>query len=360
MELPRFSVAYGYPAEETPVTGSAFLRYVHPDDLPAIGAQLEAARRGERDDLEFEHRVRAASGEWLWMLGRARVIARGSDGTPLRMLGSCVDTTERRLMLERLQLADRLAAVGTLAAGVAHEINNPLAYVNSNVSFALDRLDEVSRTAVAVAEPLAGAVDEARRALRDAAVGGARVERIVRDLRMLSRSREDPARPVDVARALETALDLARTDLRQRARVLRDVAAVPPVLGDESRVSQVFVNLLVNAAQAIPDGKPDDNEVEVRLGVEDGRVVLRVRDTGCGIPPENLKRIFDPFFTTKPVGVGTGLGLAISHRIVTALGGDITVESAPGSGSTFRVSLPAASDVAAPPPAGSSPVQVRA
>ncbi len=104
----------------------------------------------------------------------------------------------------------------------------------------------------------------------------------------------------------------------------------------------MFLNLLVNAAQAIPEGSPDLNEVEIRLGVEGGRVVLAVRDTGCGIPPENLKRIFDPFFTTKPVGVGTGLGLAISHRIVTALGGEIDATSETGRGSTFRVAFPVA------------------
>jgi CheY-like chemotaxis protein len=121
---------------------------------------------------------------------------------------------------------------------------------------------------------------------------------------------------------------------------------VPPVLGDEGRLSQVFLNLLVNAAQAIPEGQVDRNEVEIRLGLEGDRVVLAVRDTGCGIPPENLKRIFDPFFTTKPVGVGTGLGLAICHRIVTSLGGELDVESAPGCGSTFRVALPVSREAA--------------
>ena len=149
-----------------------------------------------------------------------------------------------------------------------------------------------------------------------------------------------------MARALETALNLARSDLRQRARVETRMAPVQAVLGDESRLSQVFLNLLVNAAQAIPEGRPGEHVVRVTLEPGEGLVVVTVEDTGCGIPAANLRRIFDPFFTTKPIGIGTGLGLAISHGIVAALGGEIDVTSEPGRGSTFRVSVPAAPDAA--------------
>jgi PAS domain S-box-containing protein len=340
--MPRFAAVYGYPEGMAPDTGRAFLDYVHEDDLPAIAAQLEGAQRGERDHLEFEHRVHTGRGEYLWMSGRARVVARGPRGEAVRIVGTCTDVTERRRMLERLQLADRMVAVGTLAAGVAHEINNPLAFVNANVGFALETLEGLARAKIASPEAAARAVEDCRIALGEASAGAARVRRIVQDLKLLSRPTEERLVPIDVAAALDAALHLARNELRQRARVATRVDEVPPVLGDESRVSQVFLNLLVNAAQAIPEGRPDDHEIEIRLGVEEGRVVLRVRDTGCGIPPENLPRIFDPFFTTKPVGIGTGLGLAISHRIVTTLGGQIEVESAVGRGSTFKVSLPAA------------------
>jgi signal transduction histidine kinase len=240
-----------------------------------------------------------------------------------------------------------MVAVGTLAAGVAHEINNPLAFVNANLGFALETLEALPPSAGATPEAWTRAFEDCRIALREASTGAAQVRRIVQDLKMLSRSTEDRPVPIDVSVALEAALRLARCDLRQRARVTTRIDELPPILGDESRVSQVFLNLLVNAAQAIPEGRPDDHEIEIRLGVEEGRVVLRVRDTGCGIPEENLRRIFDPFFTTKPVGVGTGLGLAISHRIVTALGGEIEVESTVGRGSTFRVAFPAAGPVLA-------------
>ena len=354
MYMPRFGAVYGYPEAAIPATGDAFMGHVHPEDLGKVGAAVKSARAGH-DHIEFEHRVRTGTGEYLWMQGRARVVARGPGGEPLRMVGTCTDVTERRRMMERLQLADRMVSVGTLAAGVAHEINNPLSFVNANVSFAVERLDALGRATGAGPQEVTRTVEECRAALDEAAAGADRVRRIVQDLKLLSRTGEDRVAPVDVTRALELALHIAGNDLRQRARVVSRLAAVPPIVGDESRLSQVFLNLLVNAAQAIPEGRPEENEIEVRLLAVGGRVVLAVRDTGCGIAPENLKRIFDPFFTTKPVGVGTGLGLAISHRIVAALGGEIDVVSAPGAGSTFRVSFPAAAPAAIAPEAAVAP-----
>jgi PAS domain S-box-containing protein len=349
---PRWAQVYGYAEEQAPRTGAELFPFLHADDAREFGAKLDAVNRGECDVLEHEHRVRTASGQWMWMLGRARVVARGPKGEALRIVGTCQDITERRRMMERLQLADRMVSVGTLAAGVAHEINNPLAFVNANIDYALEALE---RLTVPEALPAAGAVarvaEDCRIALAEAATGAARVRRIVQDLKSLSRSSDDALVPVDVLRAFDAAFHLARNDLRHRARVITRLSPVPPVLGDEGRLSQVFLNLLVNAAQAIPEGRVDEHQVEIVLGLEGARVVLSVRDTGCGIAPENLTRIFDPFYTTKPVGVGTGLGLAISHRIVTALGGDIDVQSAPGRGSTFRVSFPVAVGAAAPAPA---------
>jgi len=356
MYEPNWAQVYGYPEDLTPRTGAELLRYMHPDDLGAVAAQCEEATRGGRDAIEIEHRMKAASGEWRWMLARARVVARGPEGEGQRIVGTCADVTDRRRMLERLQLADRMVSVGTLAAGVAHEINNPLAFVSGNLTFALQSLDAVAvgglPAGAAIAEVPAETLDECRTALREASVGAKRVQHIVRDLKTLSRSNDERRVAVDVARALETALHLARNDLAQRARLETRIARVPPVLADESRLSQVFLNLLVNAAQAIPEGRPEANRVEVTLDTAGELVVLTVRDTGCGIPQANLGRIFDPFFTTKPVGIGTGLGLAISHGIVSALGGGLDVTSEPGRGSTFRVALPIATGAA---PATSPP-----
>jgi len=355
MYCPRWAQAYGYPEAVAPRTGEQLFAYMHPDDAAPLGEQVRQAMEGARDGLEIEHRVRTGQGEWKWMLARARVVARDAAGRAARMVGTCADVTERKRMLARLQIADRMASVGTLAAGVAHEINNPLAYVIGNVEYAQEAL---RKAGAAVAEGQASpaafgkTAAECRQALGEAQDGAERVRRIVRDLKVLSRAEEDEQVPVCLRQVLQAALNLADAELRSRARVVRRIAEVPAVRGNEARLTQVFLNLLVNAAQAIPDGQSARNEIFVGAGLDGaGRIAVEVRDTGCGIAPANHKRIFDPFFTTKPVGVGTGLGLAICHGIVTAMGGEIEVESEPGKGATFRVLLPVwAGESPAPPP----------
>ena len=195
---------------------------------------------------------------------------------------------------------------------------------------------------------------ECAEALSEARVGAQRMRDIVRDVKIFSRAEEDVRAPVAIGRVLRGALSLAGSEIRHRARVAVEVAEMPPVLASESRLSQLFLNLLVNAAQAIPEGHADQNLIRVTVGRgAGGEVVVEVSDTGCGIPPAHLKRLFDPFFTTKAAGIGTGLGLPICHGIVTDLGGEIDVASEPGKGSTFRVTLPAS--VAAPAPPLPSP-----
>ncbi len=241
----------------------------------------------------------------------------------------------RTSLQTRLMLADRLVSVGTLAAGVAHEINNPLMYVIANLEF-------VSR-ALGTAD--GASTDEKRarllRAMAQAREGADRVTQIVRGLRTFSRGDEDRRGPVSVVDVIESSLAMAWNEIRHRARLVRAFGAVALVEANEARLGQVFLNLLVNAAQAIPEGHVDRHEIRVSAWNDGSHVVVEVRDTGDGIAPEIQGRIFDPFFTTKPVGEGTGLGLSICHGIVTGLGGEITVESAQGVGSTFRVSLPA-------------------
>ncbi len=346
---PRWAATYGYPVEKTPRTGEELGRFIHPEDLPVFAGLVEEAKGGRRDAFEFEHRALAASGEWRWMVARARVVSRDGRGRALRMVGTCTDVTERRKLAARLQIADRLACVGTLAAGVAHEINNPLAYVLGNVHFAAAALARAEAAFASEASPAAlrVTVNECREALAEVLEGAERVRDIVRDLKVLSRVDDDRRVPVPVAKVLRAAMNLAGGELRSRARLSTSIEEVPPVLASESRLSQVFLNLLVNAAQAIPEGQAERNEISVSARPGAGqRVLVEVRDTGCGIPPEHRRRIFDPFFTTKPPGVGTGLGLAICHGIVSSLGGEIDVESQVGRGTSFRVSLPAAAGVA--------------
>jgi CheY-like chemotaxis protein len=172
---------------------------------------------------------------------------------------------------------------------------------------------------------------------------------IVRDLNTFARADDEQRGPVDVARVLESCVQMAMNQIRHRARVTRALAEVPPVEANESRLAQVFLNLIVNAAQAIAEGAADRNEITLSTGLDAlGRVVVEVRDTGKGIAPEVIGRVFDPFFTSKSVGEGLGLGLAICHGIITGLGGEIAVESELGKGSVFRVKLPVYRSAAAP------------
>ena len=322
------------------------------------------------------------------------------------------DLAVRRQAERALRQSDRMASLGTLAAGVAHEINTPLTYVVTNLALVAERLsvqtpderaagaapagletrvaetedalalvragldslvgftrrlpDELrhefgnalttSVYALGMVEQQLGALSKEACAahpapgdapvpldvlLQQAREGVERVRAIVRDLKTFSHPDDESAGPVDLQRVLQSAINLASVEMRGRASIQTDFEAVPHVLGNEARLGQVFVNLLVNAAQAIPEGAADRNEIRVVTNSDAaGRAVVEVRDTGAGIAPELLGRLFDPFFTTKPVGVGTGLGLSICHGIVIALGGELSVESELGRGSTFRVALP--------------------
>jgi PAS domain S-box-containing protein len=243
------------------------------------------------------------------------------------------DLTERKKIEAHLLVADRMASVGTLAAGVAHEINNPLAALMSNLELASGDIADLEARS-----QLAGELPEL---IGEARAAADRVRVIVRDLKIFSRGDEERQGPVDVHRVLETSIRIAWNEIRHRARLARSFGDVALANANESRLGQVFLNLLVNAAQAIPEGNASANEIRVATRSDpSGSIVVEISDTGTGMSPEVLQRLFLPFFTTKPVGVGTGLGLSICHRIVTALGGDITVESAPGRGSLFRVTLP--------------------
>ncbi|HET7826954.1 MAG TPA: ATP-binding protein [Anaeromyxobacter sp.] len=316
------------------------------DELAAFDAQLAGFLDGSAPFLEIEVPVVTGAGESRWMLLRGRVVSRDRNRAALRALGTISDVTERNRLKASLALADRMASVGTLAAGVAHEMNNPLTYVTANLAHARE-LIETAATLRGAPPELSSLLGPLRGALDDALQGADRVARIVKDLKTFSRD-DERRLPVDARAALESALQLARGEIKKRARLVRDLEDVPLVDGSESRLGQVFLNLLVNAAQAIPDGAPERHEIRVSSRVRDGWVEISVEDTGCGIPREVLGRIFDPFFTTKPVGTGTGLGLAICHEIVAAFGGEIGVESEVGHGSRFTVRLRPARAAAAP------------
>jgi signal transduction histidine kinase len=240
----------------------------------------------------------------------------------------------QRKMSEQLAISERMASAGMLAAGVAHEINNPLAVILANLEFVSGLLEQLRQDV---------RLDEIREPLDDAREAAERIGAIVRDVKLFSRPDDEQRGAVDVRTVIESSLRMAWNEIRYRAGVVKEYGEVPMVGGNEARLGQILLNLFVNAAQSMPEGRASQNVIRVvTKNAEDGRVVIEVHDTGSGIPKEILGRIFDPFFTTKPVGVGMGLGLSLCHRMVIDLGGEIAVESEVGKGTVVRVSLPVA------------------
>ncbi|MBE4752681.1 response regulator [Corallococcus sp. ZKHCc1 1396] len=250
------------------------------------------------------------------------------------LVGLVRDVTERTRLETQRRLAERMTSVGMLAAGVAHEINNPLSYVTSNLAYLWER---VAQPVVPVEQ-----LDELRQVVAEALEGAGRVRSIVRDLRTFSRAEEESHGPVDVQRAVDGALKLMRDELLHRSRLTCEVEPVAAVLGNEGRLGQVVMHLLLNALQAFGERPAEENllRLRVRPGRE-GHVLIEVEDNGQGMPGEVRQRIFDPFFTTRSPRGGTGLGLSICLTLVHAMGGHIEVASEQGQGSLFRVELPA-------------------
>jgi PAS domain S-box-containing protein len=323
------------PFEEVERVG--LVRYLESTQAPRFGRTVEVAAR-RRDGASFP--VELALGTWV-------------AGEQCFLAGVIRDITERKRVEGQLMVADRMVAVGTLAAGVAHEINNPLAAVMANLDLAIADVSELGPSS---REPnKLGAVGEV---LRDAMEGAERVRNIVRDLRIFSRGEDEKRGPVDLERVIESTLRMARNEIKHRAKVVKNYGEVSVVDAAEARLGQVFLNLIVNAAQAIPEGQADTNEIRISTRQAGDRVEVEIADTGSGIAPDVMKRLFSPFVTTKPPGIGTGLGLSICHRIVTGFGGEITAESQVGKGTAFRVLLlPAKSVVAEAPRPSSVPVR---
>ncbi|MFO0585047.1 MAG: PAS domain-containing sensor histidine kinase [Anaeromyxobacter sp.] len=318
---------------------------------PAGAAVTAALARLRPEGAPVSLQVRMARADGSSFPAEVTLVARHLDGADHAVVVAR-DVSEREQLLARVSTADRMIALGTLAAGVAHEINNPLTYVLTNLEVLAQDLGALE-TSVAggldPAEALRAFLGEARQAIADASEGAARVRIIANDLRAFSRADPGERRPVDPRSVLDQAIAIAGPETRRRATIVKDYAEVPPVRASGPRLVQVFVNLIVNAAQALPENQPAANTIRLAAREADGWVELAVADSGTGISPEHLERLFEPFFTTKPAGVGTGLGLAICRDIVTAHGGTITAASPPGSGAVFTVRLPAERAVASNP-----------
>jgi PAS domain S-box-containing protein len=355
----------GFRAEE--ILGHAFSRLYTAEDVVAgkpQGLLRVAAEDGRVEDEGW--RVRK-DGSRFWS-NSVLTAVRDANGSLLGFSKVMRDMTERRraeeerarLNAQMLQ-GQKLQAIGQLSAGIAHEINNPVGYILSNLNTMgeyckdLRRLYAQARAAAAAAEqgrePAAllaeftrmdrevkGDVmaDDLHEIVADCSLGTERIRDIVRSLREFSHVDEKELKPTDLNRCLEDALRICWNELKYKAEVKKEYGDLPLVPCYPQRLGQVFINLLLNAGQSISK----KGQVFLATGVEGGEIVVRVRDTGCGISPEDLRKIFEPFFTTKAVGSGTGLGLHVAYKIVTAHGGKIEVKSKVGEGTEFSVRLP--------------------
>jgi PAS domain S-box-containing protein len=338
----RFSAILDAPLERT--IGSPVFSLVSEPERERLQALLTAGTAA-RSEGEFSLEAPNAGPP---VLVRLAVVSLAMDGARAHCL-VMTDLTEQRQqeaaiaaeraeMQRRLLLSDRMSSLGTLAAGVAHEVNNPLAYVVTSLELMSQRVPGFADAASGIGS---GPAEWVCRQVDRALEGTERVRLIVRGLKAFSRADDEIMGIIDPRRALDTSITLVQNEIRLRAQLVRDYDALQAVWANEARLGQVFVNLLVNATQAIPAGAAAQNEIRVSGRTDsEGRAVIEVRDTGSGIEPLHLPCIFDPFFTTKPLNVGTGLGLALCHSVIVSLDGEITAESKPGTGTVLRVVLP--------------------
>ena len=363
----------GYRPDDMLADPNFWFDHIHPDDKPGIVASLaDVFTEGQR---VYEYRFRAADGRYVWVHDTLRLV-RDAAGQPLEVIGALTDITDRKAMeevltakgVEQQQLigklreaheqllqAEKMASIGQLAAGIAHEINNPIGFVNSNMSSlqgyvdALLRLIDAYHGAIAGHPALVEQMAPVRQAadlefmrgdvtaLVDESIDGLRrVKDIVQSLREFSHVGESEWQLADLHRGLDSTLNIVANELKYKVKVVKEYGKLPLVECRVSQLNQVFMNLLVNAGQAIADR----GVIRLRTGVQDEWVWIQITDTGAGIAPEHLTRIFEPFFTTKPVGSGTGLGLSLSYGIVKRHGGRIDVASRPGQGTAFTIWLP--------------------
>lgn len=306
---------------------------IHPEDLERFEQTRDLAEKN-RTRLRFEGRFTLPSGRLRWLQCVAQPTLLASDCVAWD--GLLVDVTERMELQSQLLLSDRLATVGTMAASVAHEVNNPLFYISSNLEALGEQLQ--SRTD---ASELRGLVEEALD-------GVSRIENAMKDLRTFARSPEATIAPVSVTKVLDASVRLASNEIRHRAQLIRDYRGDAMVLGDESSIGQLFLNLLVVAAQSIPEGNAHSNELVVGVWVEGREVNIEISDTSPGFLHQGLERAFDPFADISE-RMRYGMGLYVCQRIVNSLGGHIRAKSGPEAGNTFQIRLPTAMAVEAPP-----------
>lgn len=376
----QWAAMLGYQMNDLEPSVATWEALVHPDDMPLVQQVLRQHLDGQLPFYETEHRCKTKDGNWNWILDRGRVVEKDASGKPVRMAGTHLDINDRKLAEEKLLLLneeleqrvqeevaknrdkdafmlqqDKMASIGQLAAGVAHEINNPMGFIISN----LGTLREYTGSILGFIEEcdllltdthelkqqfeklyashdLQFITTDIGDLLQESLEGADRVKHIVLDLKDFARVDDATVKATDLNQCVNSTINIVRNEIKYVAELNLDLGSIPPVMCNPQQINQVITNLLVNAAQAIEG----HGSVAVTTRFDSRYVVLTVSDTGKGMSSETVKRIFEPFFTTKPVGQGTGLGLTISYDMVRKNGGEISVESELGKGTTFTVKLP--------------------
>jgi len=315
---------------EADLIGLPAIEIVHPADRAVVGARMKQMLETGTPLGQLEERlVRKDKSTLIAEVGAWPTTFEGESA----VMVLARDITLKKRLASRAMAADRLAAVGTLAAGVGHEINNPLAYLNANLEYMQDVLEQEG--------PEGLSREEAQEILAEARDGARRIAGIVshlKALRLESSGRLDEE--IDLESLIKSTTDLAGNTLRHRAVLELSLSGLPTIQGDPAGLSQVFINLITNAAQAIPEGDASKQKVSVSGQARGREVILEIRDTGVGIASSDLPSIFDPFFTTRGVGEGTGLGLSQSRQIVEAHGGVVEIASVVNVGTTVTLTLP--------------------
>jgi len=356
----RWWTMLGYEPNELSRSYDVWRELLHPDDLLPALAVLQH-RGGAQAEFRIEYRMRSKDGSWRWIHCCGRTVATNELGEPQRVAGVHLDVTERKEAEIRLASAERLESVGKLAAGVAHEINTPVQFVNDSVYFIRDAVRELlqltGRLSAIAARDAANAdvvaaigadvpyfAQQLPKALERSLEGLKRVAEIVSSMRELAHPDRPEMSEVDINHVIRNALVVARAEYKYVAEVATDLAPLPPVRCHAGELNQVMLNLLVNASHAIADivgGSGKRGLISVSTRLDGDAVVISVGDTGGGIPENIRHRIYEPFFTTKEVGRGTGQGLAISHNIIVKRhGGSIDCHSELGKGTVFQLRLP--------------------
>lgn len=365
----------GFTPKEILQEPTFWLTHIHPEDREEVIKGIAIAIQKKRKVFEF--RFKTKTGTYKWLRDEIRAVY-DRDGNPLEVVGSCLDITEQKLTQEELKKShnelrdayarlqetqdqllhsEKMASIGQLAAGVAHEINNPIGYISSNLGSLRKYIDDIfkllafyknleSRMNNALVDDITKIkqdididflIEDLQNLLRESDEGIHRVKNIVRDLKDFAHVDNYEWQTADIHKGLDSTLNIVHNELKYKAQIIKKYGQIPCIECLPTQLNQIFMNILVNAAHAIEDR----GEISIKTSLDDQYfVTVEIEDTGKGISPENLPKIFDPFFTTKPVGKGTGLGLYISYGIVKKHGGTIDVTSEVGKGTRFIIRLP--------------------